>query len=94
MRATHSRDRSKPSYSQGVQLKSVESVKYLGVKINYDLSWGKHVSYIVNKANKVLGVIKRSLGKDRYAFPCLILRKSPKKSITVRVKAKARRNEL
>ena len=30
----------------------------LGVTINYDLSWGKHVSYIVNKANKVLGVIK------------------------------------
>ena len=72
MRATHSRDGSKPSYSLGVQLKSVESVKDLGVTINYDLSWGKHVSYIVNKANKVLGVIKRSLGNDnRYAFSCL-----------------------
>ena len=75
MRATHSRDRSKPSYSLGVQLKSVESVKDLhgvGVTINYDLSWGKHVSYIVNKANKVLGVIKRSLLKDnRHAFSCL-----------------------
>ena len=41
--ATHSRDRSKPSYSLGVQLKSVESVKDLGVTINSDLSWGKHV---------------------------------------------------
>ena len=52
--------------------KSVESVKDLGVTINYDLSWGKHVSYIVNKANKVLGVIKRSLGNDiRHAFSCL-----------------------
>ena len=52
--------------------KSVEIVKDLGVTINYDLSWGKHVSCIVNKANKVLGVIKRSLGKDfRHAFPCL-----------------------
>ena len=75
MRATHSRDRSKPSYSLGVQLKSVESVKDLhgvGVTINSDLSWGKHVSYIVNKANKVLGVIKRSLGNDnRHAFSCL-----------------------
>ena len=38
---------------------------------NYDLSWGKHVSYVVNKANKVLGVIKRSLGNDNlYAFSC------------------------
>ena len=43
-----------------------------GVTINYDLSWGKHVSYIVNKANKVLGVIKRSLGNDNWhAFSCL-----------------------
>ena len=72
--ATHSTvlDRPKPSYSLGVQLKSVESVKDLGVTINYDLSWGKHVSYIVNKVNKVLGVIKRSLGNDnQYAFSCL-----------------------
>ena len=52
--------------------KSVESVKDLGLTINYDLSWGKHVSYIVNKANKVLGVIKRLLGNDiRHAFSCL-----------------------
>ena len=70
MRATHSRDRStEPSYSLGVQLKSVESFKDLGVTINYDLSWGKDVSYIGNKANKVLGVIKRSLGNDnRHVF--------------------------
>ena len=75
MHATHSRDRSKPSYSLGVQLKSVESVKGLhgvGVTINSGLSWGKHVSHIVNKANKVLGVIKQSLRNDnRYAFSCL-----------------------
>ena len=72
MRATHSRDRSKPSSSLAVQLKSVETAKDLRVTINYDLSWGKHVSYIVNKANKVLGVIKRSLRNDnRYAFSCL-----------------------
>ena len=70
MRATQSRDRSKPSYSLGVQQRSVESVKDLGVTINYDLSWGKHVSYIVKKANKVLGVIK--LGNDnRHTFSCL-----------------------
>ena len=72
MRASHRRDRSKPSYSLGVQLKSVESVKDLWATINYDLSWGKHVSYIVTKANKVLGVIKRSLGNDNmYTFSCL-----------------------
>ena len=47
-------------------------VKGLGVTINYDLSWGKHISYIVNNANKVLNVIKRSLGNDnRTVFSCL-----------------------
>ena len=52
--------------------KSVESVKDLEVTIKHDLSWGKHVSYIVNKANKVLGVIKRSVENDiRIAFSCL-----------------------
>ena len=72
MCAMHSRDKSKPIYSLGVQLKSLESVKDLGVTINYDLSWGKHVSYIVNKAKKVLGVIKQSLGNEnRHAFSCL-----------------------
>ena len=61
MRVTPSRDRSKPSYSLGKQLKSVDRAKDLGVTINYDLSKGKHVSYIVNKANKVLGIIRRAL---------------------------------
>lgn len=69
MRATHSRHRFEPSYSLGVELKSVKSVKDL---VSYDLSWDKHVSYIVNKAKKVLGVIKRSLRNDnRLAFSCL-----------------------
>ena len=69
----HSRDRSKPSYSLGVQLKSVERVKDLGVTINYHLSWGKHVFYMHSKqGNKVLGLIKLSFGNDnRYAFSCL-----------------------
>ena len=58
-----------------MQLKSVESAKDQGVTVNYDLSLGKDVSYIVNKANKVLGIIGRSLGNDdRYAFYCLFSR--------------------
>lgn len=42
-----------PNYPLGEQLQSVESVKDVGITINYDVSWGKHVSYIVNKENKV-----------------------------------------
>lgn len=52
MRTTHSMVTS-PNYSLGVQLRSVESAKDVGVTINYNVSWGKHVSYIVNKENKV-----------------------------------------
>ena len=52
MRTTHSMDTS-PNYPLGEQLQSVESVKDVGIAINYDVSWGKHVSYIVNKENKV-----------------------------------------
>ena len=52
MRTTHSMDTS-PNYSLGVQLQSVESAKDVGATINYDVSWGKHVSYIVNRENKV-----------------------------------------
>lgn len=44
--------RSKPSSSLGVQLKSVESVKDREFTINYNLSWGKHVDYIVNKGKQ------------------------------------------
>ena len=36
--------------------------KDLGVTISKDLSWGNHISASVNKANKVPGFIKRSVG--------------------------------
>lgn len=42
-----------PNYPLGEELQSVESAKDVGITINYDVSWSKHVSYIVNKENKV-----------------------------------------
>ena len=44
-------------------LKSVETVKYLGVRITDDISWGKHVREIIGQANRKLGFVKRILGK-------------------------------
>ena len=35
----------------GVPLKSVEKIKYLGVYLNNKLSWHNHIDYICNKAN-------------------------------------------
>ena len=43
-------------------LKDVDSFKDLGVTITKDLSWGNHIGIIVNKANKVLGLMRRSVG--------------------------------
>ena len=38
----------------------------LGVTISSDLSWGMHVFATVNKANMVLGIIKRSIGTNSH----------------------------
>ena len=42
-------------------LEEVQSHLYLGVIISHDLKWGEHVNTIVNKANRVLGVVRRNL---------------------------------
>ena len=57
-------DKTKPIYSLGGQFRSVENTKDLGVTISSDLSWGKHVFAMVNKANMVWGIIKRSIGTN------------------------------
>ena len=65
MRVTHNRDKSVPHYSlvpRGERLSSVSSVKDLYITISHDLSWSLHVVEVVNKANRVLGLIKRRIG--------------------------------
>ena len=48
------------------------SVKDLGITISHDLSWTSHVVEVVNKANKVLGLIKRTIGSaDKNVFSTL-----------------------
>ena len=43
-------------------LKDVKNFEDLGVTISKDLSWDNHISMTVNKANNLLGLIKRSVG--------------------------------
>ena len=64
MRITHRKDKTKPIYSLGGQFMSVENTKDLGVTISSDLSWGMHVFAMVNKADMVLGIVKRSIGTN------------------------------
>ena len=65
MRVTHNRDKSVPNYSlvpRGERLSSVSTVKDLGITISHDLLWTLHAVEVVNKVNKVLGLIKRTIG--------------------------------
>jgi len=39
----------------------VEQHMYLGVKLDHHLSWCPYIDYVCNKANKLLGFLKRNL---------------------------------
>ena len=71
MRITHWKD-TRPSYFLGKELKCVNGVKDLGVHFTRDLSWSEHVGVTINKAKKVLGIIKRTVGtRNQYVFSTL-----------------------
>ena len=73
MRISHKQDKSKHQYYlSDARLKCVDSYKDLGVIMSRDLSWSNHVNASVNKANKVLGLLKRTVGsKNREIFSIL-----------------------
>ena len=48
LRVTHKRDLSIPTYSLCTSIKSVKSVKDLGITISSDLSWSEHVNVTIN----------------------------------------------
>ena len=55
-----------------IELKSVNSCKDLGVHVSRNLSWSNHVNAVVNKANKVVSLLKRTVGsKNREIFSML-----------------------
>ena len=58
--------RSETSYSlEGTVLKNVNSIKYPGVTIIYDLIWNTHVSNMYTKANRTLDFLSQNL----YQYP-------------------------
>ena len=46
---------------EGIVLKNVDNIKYLGVTISKDLKWNTHVSNVCTKANRTLGFLRRNL---------------------------------
>lgn len=42
-------------------VETVSSIKYLGIFLNYDLTWNSHLEYITNKSFKKLGLLRRRL---------------------------------
>ena len=46
---------------EGTILENVDSIKYLGVTITYDLRWNKHVCNNCTKANRTLGFLRQTL---------------------------------
>lgn len=42
-------------------LRKVDEVTYLGIKITSNLSWTRHIQDIASKANRIMGLIKRTL---------------------------------
>ena len=50
-------------------LSAVDKHKHLGIWIESSLRWDAHINYIVGKANRVLGLIRRTFGpKDLVAI--------------------------
>ena len=42
-------------------LSETDSAKYLGLTITSDLQWNQHINNITNKANTILGLLRRNL---------------------------------
>ena len=59
---TRSQKNSNPNYTlHGQTLETVSSSKYLGLAIQRNLVWDRHINSTCTKANKTLGFLRRSL---------------------------------
>ena len=75
--ATQKRETISHTYQlHGHTLEKVDSAKYLGITIQNNLKWDKHINTMTAKANQSLGFIKRNLKihspAKEHAFKALV----------------------
>ena len=69
LRITHARDfTSYPYKLSGCTLQSVTETFDLGVSLISNLSWNTQTQTVVNKANKIVGFLKRNVGPGNKDF--------------------------
>ena len=62
---TTSHNKSKFTYTMNnTPLTTVEEHDYLGIRLHHHMSWKPHIDRICNKANKLLGFLRRNLSKS------------------------------
>ena len=65
MHITHAKDFSKPEYyMSNKKLQVVGEVKDLGITMTHHLTWESQVFNVVNKANRILGLVRRTVGSS------------------------------
>ena len=63
LRVTHARDHTSYPYKlSGCTLQSVTETVDLGVSLTSNLSWNTQTQKVVNKANEIVGFLKRNVG--------------------------------
>ena len=45
----------------GEKLAESHCIKYLGIHIQHNLKWDTHIAFIINKASRMLGLLKHTL---------------------------------
>ena len=62
LRVTRSRPKTFTYIMDTVELEIVETFKDLGILISSDLSWGAQTDEVVSKCNRLMGMVKRTVG--------------------------------
>lgn len=55
-----------------ISLETTNSYKYLGVHITSNLTWNKHIEYITNQANRLLGYLRRNFSRAPSSLKLLL----------------------